>query len=90
MLASGIKGMRIQLGFGSEFPGSAFMRRRLGCPVCLQRGALPTFHSCPEFLKIPDFGNYSRCGSESHSGNRHCDFQIILPFRDEILDLLID
>jgi hypothetical protein len=43
MLESGIKGMRIQLGFGSELPGSAFMRRRLGCPVCLQRGAPPPF-----------------------------------------------
>jgi hypothetical protein len=45
MLASGIKGKRIQLRFGSELPGSIFMRRRLGCPVCLQRGAPPPFHS---------------------------------------------
>ena len=44
MLASGIKGMRIQLRFGSGLHGSAFMRRRLGCPVCLQRGAPPQFH----------------------------------------------
>ena len=44
MLASGIKGMRIRLRFGSELPGSAFMRLRLGCPVCLQRGAPPLFH----------------------------------------------
>jgi hypothetical protein len=45
MLASGIKGMRIQLRFGSELPGSVFMRRRLGCPVSLLRGAPPPFHS---------------------------------------------
>ncbi|MGB7544511.1 MAG: hypothetical protein WBL92_02805 [Methanothrix sp.] len=44
MLASGIKGMRIQLRFGSELPGSIFMRRRLGCPFCLQRDAPPPFH----------------------------------------------
>jgi len=45
MLASGIKGMHIQLRFGSGLHGSAFMRRRLGCPVCLQRGAPSQFRS---------------------------------------------
>jgi hypothetical protein len=39
MLASGIKGMRIQLRFGSAYPGSTFMRRRLGCPTACCAGA---------------------------------------------------
>jgi 5S rRNA maturation endonuclease (ribonuclease M5) len=45
MLASGIKGIRIQLRFGSAQLGSVFMRRRLGCPASLLRGAPPPFHS---------------------------------------------
>ena len=47
MLASGIKGMRIQLRFGSELLGSSFMRRRLECPACLHRGAPPQFDLVP-------------------------------------------
>jgi len=45
MLASGIKGIRVQLGIESDPSSTIFMRRRLGCPVCLQRGASPPFHS---------------------------------------------
>ena len=44
MLASGIKGIRVQLGIESDPSSTIFMRRRLGCPVCLQRGASPPFH----------------------------------------------
>jgi hypothetical protein len=33
LAATGIKGIRIQLGLGSALPGSIFMRRRLGCPA---------------------------------------------------------
>jgi hypothetical protein len=58
MLASGIKGMRIQLRFGSELPGSAFMRRRLGCPVCLQRGAPPRFHFFKKKLRFRSSFHY--------------------------------
>jgi hypothetical protein len=43
MLASGIKGMRVQLGKGSDRYSISFMRRRLACPACLQRGAPPPF-----------------------------------------------
>ena len=43
MLASGIKGMRIQLRKGSDLFSTIFMRRRLACPACLQRGAPPPF-----------------------------------------------
>jgi len=39
MLASGIKACSIQHGFGSPYLESIFMRRRLGCPVCLHRCA---------------------------------------------------
>jgi hypothetical protein len=54
MLASGIKGIRVQLGIESDPSSTIFMRRRLGCPVCLQRGASPPFH-CTEFCTIKSF-----------------------------------
>jgi len=62
MLASGIKGIRVQLGIESDPSSTIFMRRRLGCPVCLQRGASPPFHSVfrkPPGLIIPLLTRYS-------------------------------
>jgi len=44
MLASGIKGIRIQLRKGSDRFSTIFMRRRLACSACLQRGAAPQFY----------------------------------------------
>jgi hypothetical protein len=41
MLVSGIKSMRIQLGNGLVRYSTIFMRRRLACSVCLQRGVPP-------------------------------------------------
>ena len=67
MLASGIKGMHIQLRFESELHGSAFMRRRLGCPVCLQRGAPPPVHSWKRGVKIHK-STFSEYKSKSLSG----------------------
>ena len=55
MLASGIKGIRVQLGIESDPSSTIFMRRRLGCPVCLQRGASPPFH-CSYLDLFCDYG----------------------------------
>ena len=43
LAANGIKGMRIQLRLRSAWPGSNFMRQRLGCPAACGGGALPPF-----------------------------------------------
>ena len=45
LAAAGIKGMRIQFRLRSAWPGSNFMRQRLGCPAACGVGALPPFHS---------------------------------------------
>jgi hypothetical protein len=58
MLASGIRGIRVQLRDGSDRLSTLFMRRRLGCLVCLLRGAPPPFHSVSaEILMIQDEGS---------------------------------
>ena len=44
LAAAGIKGMRIQFRLRSAWPGSNFMRQRLGCPAACGVGALPPFH----------------------------------------------
>ena len=41
LAAAGIKGMRIQFRLRSAWPGSNFMRQRLGCPAACGVGALP-------------------------------------------------
>jgi hypothetical protein len=80
MLASGIKGKRIQLRFGSELPGSIFMRRRLGCPVCLQRGAPPPFHFILAQKSMPIYGRNMVVGYwKEHIGARNA---IIADFLD--------
>jgi hypothetical protein len=43
LAAAGIKGMRIQFRLRSAWPGSNFMRQRLGCPAACGVGALPPF-----------------------------------------------
>ena len=42
-LHTGIKGIRVQFRDGSVTLDTVFMRRRLACPACLQRGAPPSF-----------------------------------------------
>ena len=61
MLASGIKGIRVQLGIESDPSSTIFMRRRLGCPVCLQRGASPPFD-----MKMGLTHTYAAAISEVH------------------------
>ena len=88
MLAPGIKGIRIQLEFGSELPGSTFMRRRTPLQVDGASKALPPFHSLfrrpgmlsprKQFLQDPHTGMTSSEGDQGFiSFDRFFGFQII-------------
>lgn len=61
LAAAGIKGMRIQFRLRSAWPGSNFMRQRLGCPAACGVGALPPFD-----MKMGLTHTYAAAISEVH------------------------
>ena len=69
--------MRIQLGKGSARYSTIFMRRRLACPACLQRGAPPPFD-----LIQAKSDAYSIVDENDQGWPYGCDYKVLFKFEN--------